>query len=194
MKIKDHTRHRFGETLRAVRERRGITLKKVASQVGVSESLISQIERNKVSPSVDTLISIADALEIDLDYLFRDYKRKKKVNLVKPDERSRRSFGGVTYEHLTTITDPNDESSMEALLLTLEAGATRGDKQYGHRGKELGVILEGKAELKYGDTLYTLEAGDCVTFDSDIPHQLENSGTSALKAVWIITPPKNAGA
>ena len=189
--MKNASRHRFGELLRTVRERRGKTLKQVASQIGVSESLISQIERNKVSPSVDTLISIADSLEIDLEYLFRDYKQKKAVTIVKPTERSRRSFEGVTYEHLTILHDPEDDYSMEALMLTLDAGSARGDMEFGHRGKELGIILEGSGTLSYGDTSYPLDAGDCVSFDSDIPHKLENREERPLRAVWIITPPKN---
>ena len=49
-------KYTFGEKLRTVRERKGLTLKEVAGQAGVSESLVSQIERNKVSPSVDTLL------------------------------------------------------------------------------------------------------------------------------------------
>lgn len=189
--MKDSIRHRFGEILRTVRERRGITLKTVAAKIGVSESLISQIERNKVSPSVDTLISIADALEIDLEYLFRDYKRTKQVTIVRPEERSRRSLEGVTYEHLTTMSDPTDLHPLEALMLTLEPGASRGDREFGHKGKELGVILSGEADLVYGDSSYALSSGDCISFDSDIPHNLTNSGKEALKAVWIITPPKN---
>ena len=58
---------RFGEKLRKVRERKGLTLKVVAQQAGVSESLVSQIERNKVSPAIDTLLSLADVLDISLN-------------------------------------------------------------------------------------------------------------------------------
>ena len=62
---------------------------KVAEKAGVSESLVSQIERSKVSPSLDTMLTIADVLEIDLEYLFRDFKKDKKVL-------SRREFTIVT--------------------------------------------------------------------------------------------------
>ena len=63
--MKTGMKYKFGEKLRIVRERKGMTLKEVARQAGVSESLISQIERNRVSPSIDTLLQIADVLEID---------------------------------------------------------------------------------------------------------------------------------
>ena len=62
--------YQFGEKLRAAREKKHLTLKTVALQAGVSESLVSQIERNKVSPAIDTLLSLASVLEINLEYLF----------------------------------------------------------------------------------------------------------------------------
>ena len=60
--------YHFGEKLRMVREHKGMTLKVVAEKAGVSESLVSQIERNKVSPAIDTLLALADALDINLEF------------------------------------------------------------------------------------------------------------------------------
>ncbi len=62
--------YHFGEKLRQVREHRGYTLKVVAQRAGVSESLVSQIERNHVSPAIDTLLALADVRDINLEYLF----------------------------------------------------------------------------------------------------------------------------
>ncbi|MDR3123762.1 MAG: helix-turn-helix domain-containing protein, partial [Treponema sp.] len=59
-------RYNFGGKIRAVRERRSLTLREVAEKAGVSESLVSQIERNRVSPAIDTLLALADALDLDL--------------------------------------------------------------------------------------------------------------------------------
>ena len=77
--VKSEIKYTFGGKLRAVRERKNITLKEVARLAGVSESLVSQIERNKVSPSIDTLLTLADVLDIDHEYLFSDYKMNKQV-------------------------------------------------------------------------------------------------------------------
>jgi mannose-6-phosphate isomerase-like protein (cupin superfamily) len=44
--------------------------------------------------------------------------------------------------------------------------------------------------LKYGTETYSLESGDSISFSSDIPHVLRNSGTGKLKAYWVVTPPK----
>jgi len=61
---------RFGEKLRKVRENKGYTLKMIAKAAGVSESLVSQIERNHVSPAIDTLLALAEGPDINLEFLF----------------------------------------------------------------------------------------------------------------------------
>ena len=190
--MKTQVHHRFGDKIRKVRERRGITLKEVANKVEVSESLISQIERNKVSPSVDTLIAIADALKIDLDYLFRDYKQTKHLTFVRPEDRAIQMREGISYEQLSTITE-DDEYAMQALLITIAPDYEKDDPEYGHKGKELGFILEGHGEIVYGSKSYRISAGDCISFSSDIPHTLKNLGRTDMKAVWIVTPPKLFG-
>lgn len=68
-------KHAFGEKIREIRERKHLTMREVAERAGVSESLISQIERNRISPAIDTLLKIIDILEIDLDFIFREFKR-----------------------------------------------------------------------------------------------------------------------
>lgn len=184
-------KYKFGEKLRAVRERKKITLKEVAERVGVSESLISQIERNKVSPAIDTLLNITEALEIDLEYLFQDLKKNRKVNLVKAGSRNRMTLDGVNYEQLVKTLDDDSEHGIEAYVMTIEAGMSSGGKEYGHVGKELGLIIEGEGCFSIGSESYELAEGDSISFDSDVPHSLKNTGSGKLKAFWVITPPKS---
>ena len=82
--------YHFGKKLRMVREHKGMTLKVVADKAGVSESLVSQIERNKVSPAIDTLLALADALDINLEFLFEEHRRKRPVKITRSDERFRK--------------------------------------------------------------------------------------------------------
>lgn len=184
-------RYKFGDKLRTVRERKKITLKEVAEKAGLSESLISQIERNKVSPAIDTLLLIAEILDIDLEYLFQDFRKNRKVNLVRAEKRNRMDFQGVIYEQLVKTLEEKSEHGIEAYLMTIVPGAQSGSKEYGHRGKELGVILEGSGDFSIGSETYHLNEGDSISFDSDIPHSLKNKGEKKLKAFWVITPPKS---
>ena len=74
--------YHFGEKLRQVREKKGYTLKVVAQKAGVSESLVSQIERNHVSPAIDTLLALADVLDINLEFLFEEYRKVRPVTII----------------------------------------------------------------------------------------------------------------
>ncbi|MFH2063710.1 MAG: XRE family transcriptional regulator [Pseudomonadota bacterium] len=188
--IKKTIRYRFGEKLRSIRERKGLTLKEVSEMVSVSESLISQIERNKVSPSMDTLLAIADSLGIDFEFLFKDYKRNRQVEIVRAGEGDCIVQPGVTFHQLSMMTEPDAEHAIEAFLLEVSPGSEKGDLVYGHAGKELGILLEGEAELVYGTSVYPLHAGDSISFSSDNPHILRNMGKKTLKAIWIISPPR----
>ena len=185
-------RYRFGEKIRAVRERRSLTLKDVAERAGVSESLVSQIERNRVSPAIDTLLSLADALDIDLEYLFSDYRKERSVRVVRSKDRiiSTRP-GGVLYEKLAQLDGEGEGGQgIEAYSITLERGAKTGGTEYGHPGYELGIVMEGTAELTVGARTHALEVGDSASFRADAPHLLSNAGEGTLRVFWIITPPK----
>jgi transcriptional regulator with XRE-family HTH domain len=184
-------KYRFGRIIRSVRERKRLTLSQLAEAAGFSVSLVSQIERNVVSPSIDTLLRLADVLEIDLDFLFKDYRRNKKVKILRKGEGNvMTDSSGVVYRQLSLL-EGEEKNGIEALLLEIPSGKDTGSQDFGHTGKEMGIILAGTGRFIYGDTCEDLTVWDTVSFDSDIPHRLINIGTETLKAVWILTPPKN---
>jgi transcriptional regulator with XRE-family HTH domain len=183
-------KYSFGEKIRAVRDRRGLTLREVAEHAGVSESLVSQIERNRVSPALDTLLAIADVLDLDLEYLFSDYRRDRTVHVVRKKERD--SFTrrpGVIYERLAQV-DDGEHAGIEAYMISIEPGANTAGTEYGHQGWELGVVKSGRAEIRVGNSKNVLKPGDSISFRSDSPHVVSNPGKDTLQVFWVITPPK----
>ncbi len=183
-------KYSFGEKIREIRERKKTPLKEAAKGMGISGSLLSQIERNKVSPSIDTLLSIADFLEIDLDYLFREYRQKREIRVIKKGSRSVLKIDKVVYQKLSSSVYPGESYDFESILIEIAPGERKGSREFGHIGKEVGFILSGSGEFSYGTQTYGLEEGDSISFSSDIPHTLINTGKYVLKAIWIISPPK----
>src|SRR5574344_746606 len=114
--------YRFGEKLRSVRERKGYTLKIVAQRAGVSESLISQIERNKVSPAIDTLLTLADVLDINLEFLFEEYHRERPVQVIRSGERRTLAEDDVLYEELAKPAESDGQHALESYQITIPAG------------------------------------------------------------------------
>ena len=93
--------YHFGEKIRSVREKKHLTLKTVALQAGVSESLVSQIERNRVSPAIDTLLSLANVLDINLEYLFEEYNRRRPVSIIRSGERRTINEEDIMFEEVS---------------------------------------------------------------------------------------------
>jgi quercetin dioxygenase-like cupin family protein len=156
----------------------------------VSESLVSQIERNKVSPAMDTLLALVEALDLDLDYLFADFKRDRTIKVVRKKERG--SFtkpGGILYERFAQV-EGEHRDGIEAYSITLAPGAKTGSTEYGHPGWELGIIEAGRADLTVGNQTHVLKPGDSASFRADSPHVLANGGKETLRVFWIVTPPK----
>jgi transcriptional regulator with XRE-family HTH domain len=182
-------KYRFGGRIRTVRERRSLTLKEVAEKAGVSESLVSQIERDRVSPAIDTLLALADALEIDFDYLFAGLKKERPIEIVRKDERpSYKVKRGIRYDQLAQL---EEHGGIEAYIITIEAGAKTGNAEYGHPGWELGIVESGTMKLNAGDQVFTCKQGDSVSFRADTPHIISNPGKKPLRVFWVMSPPKN---
>lgn len=180
--------YHFGEKLRKVREHKGYTLKVVAQKAGVSESLVSQIERNHVSPAIDTLLSLADVLDINLEFLFEEYRKNRPVQIVRSTERPSMNEEDVIYEELSTPDSSDKANSFESYVIKIPVNSHTHRGSYGHLGRELGFILKGKAKLLYENNEYILGQGDSVSFSAGVPHVLENIGDDELEAFWLVTP------
>lgn len=182
--------YHFGEKLRTVREKKGYTLKVVAQKAGVSESLVSQIERNKVSPAIDTLLNLADVLDINLEFLFDEYHKERPVEIIRNGERRTISEGEVNYEEIAAPSRHDGDQKIEEYLVSIPVKGHTHRGSYGHLGREIGYILEGHCQLQYDNETYELSAGDSVSFAAGAPHTLINTGLIPVKALWVVTPPQ----
>jgi transcriptional regulator with XRE-family HTH domain len=179
---------KLGALLRSIRNSRHLTIKEVAAKAGVSSSLLSQIERNRISPSLDTLMHILEVYGVPPDKFFKDYETHSQVEIVRRDERKICRRKGFKYEKLCGDSQTKGNHSFNAFFLELAPGQKRGDVKDGHLGRELGIVVEGSAQLLYGDETYEINKGDSVSFFSQIPHVIQNSSDQIFRAYWVVTP------
>ena len=91
---------KLGALLRTIRNSRQLTIKEVTTKAGVSSSLLSQIERNRISPSLDTLLQILEVYGVSPNKFFKDYETSAKVEIVKKGDRKIYQRKGFKYEKL----------------------------------------------------------------------------------------------
>lgn len=179
---------KLGALLRAIRNSRHLIIKEVASKAGVSSSLLSQIERNRISPSLDTLLQLLEVYGVSPTKFFKDYETHSRVEIIKKSQRKIYQRKGFTYETLCGESQVKGNHSFTAFFLELEPGQKRGDSNDGHLGRELGIVVSGSAFLIYGEEEYDLHDGDSVSFFSQIPHVIKNTSNTLFQAYWVVTP------
>lgn len=184
----------IGTRLRTAREAAGISVRELARRIGVSPSLISQVELDQSMPSVGTLFLIANELGLVVDDLFRDQglhvqEAGAAQNLrsphLRPQERMAiRLAARVKWERLTANPDPE----VEFLHVVYEVGGAscEDDQMVRHGGKEFAYLLSGRLGVRIGFDEYLLEAGDSISFDAQTPHRLWNAGDEPAVAIWTV--------
>lgn len=181
----------IGHQIRRERKIHKLRLKDLAEATGLSISLISKIEHNKVDPSLSTLHRLAKALDTSVSALFLREEGLDRV-VHKPAERpvAGRVQGMVDWEGIVAeVMVPYREGRLlEGFIFLMEPGGHSGGRLQ-HDGEECGYVLEGQLELDVGDVHYHLEAGDSFFFSSEIPHAYRNPGDTTARVIWINTPP-----
>ncbi len=173
-----------GSRLRELRTERGLSMRALGRQSGLSTNALSMIERGKTSPSVSTLYKIATALDIPITAFFRVESSKSEIVFVKANERRKVTFSRGTWEGLGGESFIGD---LEPFLLTLEPGANSGRFGMTHTGHEFVVCLTGELEYEVEGKRFILEAGDSLIFAANLSHRWRNPGKEPTKAIITLT-------
>jgi transcriptional regulator with XRE-family HTH domain len=161
-----------GAAVRRLRSAQGLTLADVAERAGISQAMLSRLETGAVSPSLETLASVAKAIGAELATLFRELgARASDAQLVKKGEGlevvRRGTKRGHTYHLLAA--DRGPRKTFEPFLITLN-DESEIFPDFEHPGTEMIYMLEGSLRYRHGDESYLLRAGDTLTFSGEVPH------------------------
>lgn len=178
---------KLGTKLKELRRRRDLGVRELAIRSGISHSTISLIERDRMSPSVDTLSAILDALGTTLTGFFSDLQSSlpytpfyRAGDLVEIGKANSISYKVIGMNH------PNRQLLM--LHETYAVGANSGDA-FSHSAQEAGMITKGAVEVTVGDFCRVLKPGDAYYFDSRLPHRFRNVSDETSEILSAITPP-----
>jgi transcriptional regulator with XRE-family HTH domain len=198
----------IGARVGLYRVRRGKKVSELARQVGVSPSLISQIERGQSRPSVSTLFALAEALDVPVDAFFRGSgpeetpeaagelfetaeappdgaqgRARDRRYLVHKSERAVIDIeGGVRWERLTPTTLEN----VDFMELVYAPHAESNPSLYRHPGTEMVLVIEGRLDIFIGFERHELGPGTSFHFPSSFPHRYVNPTDEVARAVTVI--------
>lgn len=186
----------LGRQIRRERQRVGISLRELARRVGVSASLLSQVETGRTHPSVSTLYAVVSELEISLDDLFdanvrsstgEPVRRPPAPTPVPPVAAERRVLHlemGVTWEQLSHALP----HLVDFMLVSYPPGASSSPSgaRIRHAGIEYAYLLRGELKIYVGFEEFVVREGDAISFDSSRPHLLVNEGKAVAQGIWFV--------
>ncbi|PAV46920.1 XRE family transcriptional regulator [Pseudomonas sp. HAR-UPW-AIA-41] len=176
-----------GVRLQGIRKLKGLSQRELAKRAGVTNSTISMIEKNSVSPSISSLKKVLSGIPMSLvEFFSLDMDEENTTQVVyKADELLSMSSGEVAFK-LVGKAHPN--RALAFLDETYPPGADTGEDMYSHDGEEAGMLIEGSLELTVGSEVFLLEPGDSYYFDSGKPHRFRNPGDKPARLISATTP------
>ncbi|RPI87160.1 MAG: helix-turn-helix domain-containing protein [Chloroflexi bacterium] len=174
----------IGEKLKSLRKAHGFSIRALAERAELSPNTISLIESNTTSPTVATLQTIANVLDIPLADFFTTSKLDDDVIFIKARDQERQISPGLNVSFFPgQILDQR----IRAMHFVIEPGMNSGDDFLCHPGEELVLCLEGELDYVVKDRTYHLEKQDSLAFKENIPHSWENRYQVEAHILVLIT-------
>lgn len=174
----------IGEKISQIRKNKDLSVRKLAELSNVTASMLSQIERGIANPSVNSLKSIASALDVPLFTFFTSEVVKEDL-IVRKNNRKKvilPESDNVIYELLA----PGISDNFEFAIMTLDPDTCSSNGDIHHSGYELAYVLEGEATLYLDDEEFILHKEDSVKISAGIRHRWENKSNKVVKVLFAV--------
>ncbi len=177
----------LGERIKRLRLKKSMGLVELGRHTGLSASFLSQLETGRVVPTLRNLARIAMVFSKDLSYffetepqsLFRVHRRKERVRLPQTGvEDPTYFFESLGYMVPDRLMDP-----YFAEFVPMKRA--QDVRPHVHPGYEFLYTLQGELEIRHGDQVSLMEAGDAVYFDASTPHAYICSGKTPAIALIV---------
>ncbi len=185
----DHSRPAaFGGRIRDLRRKSGMTLQALADQAGVSVGFLSQVERDKATPSLGTLAGIAAAFGVEVDYFIATPKAIDSVTREGERPQFALAPSSLSYEEVSTVLPGGTISSR---IVHIPEGYE--SEVVSHEGEELIFVLDGVVRSSIDGNPFILRVGDSMHFNGERPHSFANVGNCPARLLWTGTSPRLLG-
>ena len=178
----------LGRTARRLRESQNLTLADVAGRANISSAMLSRLETGRVSPSLETIVALSQALGVTASILMQRVGADDGgAQLIRAGEGLETVRSGTrrghTYHLLAAQRGPR--KTFEPFLVTLN-DRSEVFPGFQHPGMEFIHLLSGILHYRHGRHTYVLKPGDTLTFRGDVAHGPERLERVPIRMLSII--------
>jgi transcriptional regulator with XRE-family HTH domain len=176
---------RMCERLRKLRMQRGWTLNELAAVSGVSRSMLSQIERAQVNPTLAVAYRIARAFDRSIGELVDDLGDGSVISVIRSDDPTY-LYRSDHQCRIRTMYPMQLEKTVEFYEIWLAPKAAMRSAPHFKGTRELLTVGEGKVSVHSGSFHSEVATGDSAHYPADVPHAIENVGTQEAVLYLIV--------
>ena len=178
----------IGAQIREFRKQLKMTVVEVSKQAGLSQGMLSKIERGVTSPSLSTLSAIAGALNVPVTAFFRKYEEQRDCSYVRDGEGLVIERQGSRAGHQYRLLGHNISKRIntEPYLITL-TDESEVFPLFQHQGVEFIYLLEGEVVYRHANQTYLLRPGDSLFFDAEAPHGPEELISLPIRMIAVLS-------
>lgn len=181
---------RLAARLSSYRKLHGLSLEQAATRAGITKSYLSKLERGLSSPTIATLLRLAQALGTSAEQLIAEAGQGDEIVLVKAGERMPFTRSdereGYVYE---AIAVNRSRKAMAPFIMTPPSSVSERPDLASHAGEELIFLVSGVMEVIFEDRVIHMEEGDSLYFNASIPHRSRSLGSAPAKALVVVSVP-----
>lgn len=172
----------IGQHIRKARMNRSMTLKDLSTVSGISISMLSLVERGRVSPSIGSLLVVADALGVSISDLVADPPTNKDEVVIRQTDQ--RVIEHASHVIRRLVLD-DQKRAVSIAIADFPPNSDSSRSPHTHSGYEYGFVLEGKITVEVSGTSYDLSKGDLISYSSRTPHRIWNRSKRSARTVWF---------
>ncbi|MCP3476747.1 XRE family transcriptional regulator [Bradyrhizobium sp. CCGUVB1N3] len=159
-----------------------MTLQALAEATALSPSMLSLVERGRAAPSIQSLIVIANALNVTMsDLIVTEEPGEERVVIRTSDQ----PFVKTAQDAIRRVLREDRSRGISLAVNEYEPETGSSLKRGAHSGFEYGFVLEGTLTVELENVTYQLKAGDLISFESRRPHRFWNNGSKRVRTLWI---------
>lgn len=167
--------------LKLLRLQANLTLEALGQATDLTRSYLSKLERGLYSPSVGAGLKLAKALGVSVEELFGEASATDSVTITR-----RSALRQLADGESRLVAGTVAGHSMVAFLLKPSQKVVRRNPTTHHMGEEILYVLSGAVTLQLASQTHELGAGDCVHFNSAVPHKITGIGGEPTEVLLVI--------
>ena len=181
----------IGEKIKLLRQKAGVLPEDLAPILDLSKPILAKIESGVIKPTVATLLKCSQYFDVPMESFFTKKTLDKPLQVTRAEEHEKierpRASGEIAASYQYKALAPNlKDKHMQPFIIELDPGIKENLPTLSHEGEEFLYVLEGKIDFHADQEVIQLRSGDCIYFDSKIPHALYGKGSTKSRALALV--------